>query len=398
MKTKISILLTLCVVVIVLFACVKAIDNPTQPEKVLDDVTEQSLSLFIQNHYDKKYKLLVEKIETKSEDVTRDIYSDYLIKNEANKLITDVNDEKLIRSRTDLQYVDYLVKSRIKSGTLKKDGDNISFLVYVYHVLYENEINPETGKRYKSSGIDLYEMVVKERGNSYVIIKESEHEFIGGPESEQFHDSSADNDEILLKSGNSYSYSAKKAVKFANKYWDNVTKLKDYFDYSNQKGDCTNFLSHCLKEGNWTQNSSWFFISDGASGNDMKKYKRSPSWTKANDFYGYITATGSMYRNSNGNKRVVAIFSNLLVPQASDKTSKWSVFYNKIKQLELGDIVQLGDGEKTATIFHSMIVTTVISKAPYVKVTYRNATGHSSQNDLPIDKLSGKRLYGFNVI
>lgn len=397
MKTKIIILSTLVIAVIVLFACVKTIDNPAPQEKVLDAISEQNLNSFIQNHYDKKYELLVEKAETKSENVLREIYSDYSIKNEANKLITEVADEKLIRSRTDLQYVDYEVKTKIKRGTLKEEGDNISFLVYVYHDLFENEINPETGRRAKSSGIDLYEMIVKEQDNSYVIIKESDHEFIGGPESELFHDSSDEYDELLLKSGTSYSYSAKEAVKFANKYWDNISKVKNYFDYTNQGGDCTNFLSHCLMKGRWTQNNSWFFISDGSSGNDMKKYKRSPSWTKAKEFYNYITATGSMYKNSNGNKRVTAIFSNLLVPKASDKSTKWTAFYDKVKKLELGDIVQLGDGGKTATITHSMIVTTVRSKTPYVKVTYRNAIGHSEQNDLPIDKLSGQRLYGFNV-
>lgn len=46
-----------------------------------------------------------------------------------------------------------------------------------------------------------------------------------------------------------------------------------------------------------------------------------------------------------------------------------------------------------------MIVTTVQSKTPYVKVTYRNASGYSPRNDLPIDneRLSGNRLYGFVV-
>ena len=44
-----------------------------------------------------------------------------------------------------------------------------------------------------------------------------------------------------------FSYSAKKAVAYANKYCDK--RNKEYHDYSNEGGDCANFVSQCLIAG-----------------------------------------------------------------------------------------------------------------------------------------------------
>ena len=44
-----------------------------------------------------------------------------------------------------------------------------------------------------------------------------------------------------------FSYSAKKAVAYANKYCDK--RNKEYHDYSKEGGDCANFVSQCLIAG-----------------------------------------------------------------------------------------------------------------------------------------------------
>ena len=44
-----------------------------------------------------------------------------------------------------------------------------------------------------------------------------------------------------------FSYSAKKAVAYANKYCDK--RNSNYHDYSNEGGDCANFVSQCLIAG-----------------------------------------------------------------------------------------------------------------------------------------------------
>jgi hypothetical protein len=403
MKTKIIILSTLIIAVIALFACVKTIDNPTPQEKVLDVTSEQSLNSFIQNHYDKKYKLLVETVETKSEDVVAEIRSDYLVRVKADTLVNEINDIKQIRAQSDVQYVGYEVRTKIKNGTIKDDGSHISFLVYVYYNLTLNDIDTETGNQLISSGIDLYEIIAQKQDDTYKIIKETHHSFIGGSEAESLNDVNLYNySEPISKSSISYTYSSKSAVRFACLHWNNVSKIKNYCDYKDMGGDCTNFLSYCLYKGNWIQNNSWFFITDGSSGNDMKKYKRSPSWTKAKDFYNYITATGSMYKNSKGNNRVIEVFSNLKVPNLSSRlTSKVKMkdFYNNIKLLNVGDIVEIGNGHSPATITHNMIVTEKTSKEPYIYLTYRNdsADGHDPHLNKSIDELKGYRLYGFNV-
>lgn len=116
-------------------------------------------------------------------------------------------------------------------------------------------------------------------------------------------------------------YNRKAAVDYANKWA--LSRNKRYFDFSNLGGDCTNFVSQCLYAGsnimNYIPIYGWYYN----SAND-----RSASWTGVEYLYNFLT---------------------------TNKTK--GVFAKNVKddEVEIGDIVQLGDS--LANFYHSLIIT-----------------------------------------
>lgn len=378
-----------------------------EEQEFLFDNTSADLDTFILNHFEKEFSLSLEKSELRSASTAEDIYSDFSVRSDAEAIVNSFNDIRAIRSNTEEQYLDYKVKTKILDSSIKKENDQISFQVYVYHKYYTDSYDIESGEQINPSGISLYGFVVEKNDKGYLILKENIIDFTNGPEYDEFvkdpeiSQTSDDNNNLQLRAATSYSYSKNDAVSFAQKYCYDVSKVKNYCDYTKQGGDCTNFLSWCLYKGGWVQNDFWFFISDGSSGISMKKYKRSPSWTGANYFYQYISATGSTYSNAKGNKRVTLKFKNLAVPKNVKDKSKdkaWVNFYNNIKKLGLGDIVEIGNGSNSPTITHNMIITKISSKEPYVYVSFRSDTKNGHTLDLQSNQIpSGNILYGFKV-
>jgi hypothetical protein len=376
-------------------------------QEVLSENTSVGLDTFIQNHFEKEASLSLEKSELRSVSIAENIYSDFSNPSDAEAIVKSLDTTRLTRSQYEEKYVDYFVKTMILESSIKESGNITSFNVYVYCKFFTNVIDESTGKPSYSAEVGLYNIKTSKKPSGFSIIEEMNINWAEGPEYEEFvNDPEVSEPEPFFLEAqlraSAYNYSRSSAVTFARAYYNKIPKNIGYIDYSDPKGDCTNFLSWCLSKGGWPQNNSWFFISsDGSSGNDMKKYNRSPSWTGADQFYQYISATGSMYLNSKGNKRVTQLFKNLVVPnyvkdKSKDKT--WISFYNYVKTLNVGDIVEIGNGAKNAVIGHNMIVTVTSSKPPYVKVTYRNSIGNNNYLDRPIDDISsGKILYGFKV-
>lgn len=97
-----------------------------------------------------------------------------------------------------------------------------------------------------------------------------------------------------------YTYNAKNAVNYAQKYW---TDYNDFYpNYNSIGGDCADFVSQCLQAGGLPMNASWYHAVTGIG--------RSISWTYANSLYTYLKAncgtvvelytSGSGYKNANG--------------------------------------------------------------------------------------------------
>lgn len=132
-------------------------------------------------------------------------------------------------------------------------------------------------------------------------------------------------------------YNREAAAAYAKKWA--LGRNKEYKDYENWGGDCTNFISQCLKAGDIPFDHSgidvlkqWYWYSDNS---------RTPTWTAAEPFYKYLTG------NNNDNTSNYGIYARL-------------ANYN---ELELGDIVQL---IYEGRAYHNMIITDVILEGDYL--------------------------------
>ena len=128
-------------------------------------------------------------------------------------------------------------------------------------------------------------------------------------------------------------YNREKAVEYAVK-WAYKRNPK-FYDFENSGGDCTNFISQCTYAGagvmNYTSVFGWYYNSS---------IDRSPSWSGVEYLYNFLT----------GNKSAG--------PYAS---------VVDISELEIGDIIQLGDSN--FKFFHSLFITKIIG-TPSVDTIY----------------------------
>lgn len=118
-------------------------------------------------------------------------------------------------------------------------------------------------------------------------------------------------------------YDRGKAVEYAKKWA--LKRNPRFYDFEEIGGDCTNFISQCIYAGaevmNYTPVMGWFYNS---------VYNRSPSWTGVQYLYNFlISNTG-------------------VGPYASASS---------IEQLEIGDVIQLGDQDNR--FYHSLFITKI---------------------------------------
>jgi len=132
-------------------------------------------------------------------------------------------------------------------------------------------------------------------------------------------------------------YDREAAVAYA-KRWA-LGRNPEYKDYENWGGDCTNFISQCIRAGNIPLDHSgnspinkWYWYSDK---------ERTPTWTASEPFYKYITGNN---KEGTENYGIYAV----------------EVDYN---QLEIGDIVQL---TYEGRAYHNMIISEVILEGDYL--------------------------------
>lgn len=158
-------------------------------------------------------------------------------------------------------------------------------------------------------------------------------------------------------------YNREMAVNYA-KTWA-LGRNPTYQDYEQWGGDCTNFISQCIKAGK---------IPFDNTGNDiMKKWywysdsKRTPSWTAAEAFYKYIIG------NNNENTDSFGVYARM-------------ANYN---ELELGDLVQLVYGGKA---YHNMIITEVILDGDYL-IDYLICQHTYDLLDYPLSLKEGEKRY-----
>lgn len=165
-------------------------------------------------------------------------------------------------------------------------------------------------------------------------------------------------------------YMREKAVAYAKKYALSPN-TKEWKNYEEWGGDCTNFVSQCLFEGGIPFdhqgkyiNDKWYWYSD---------YYRTPSFTSATALKDY------MLRNT-GFGLVVKLGS--------------------LQSMELGDIVQLGDLQTTT---HSMLVVDIVKDESDVNVTkdlliaQHSGVGGIRGYNIPLSSKPNTRVY-YNIL
>ena len=104
-----------------------------------------------------------------------------------------------------------------------------------------------------------------------------------------------------------------------------------YYNFDNVGGDCTNFISQCLYAGgaamNYTPDTGWYYISPD---------NRAAAWTSVEYLYKFLL------RNKNAGP-----FGEII----------------PLYDVQKGDIIQLGDGER---FYHSLLVVNVKDGVPYI--------------------------------
>lgn len=390
-KIKLSIVTALFVSVSMFFGCKK--ETSLTPNASCPKANKE-LDVFVQNFFQNKHQLLVETRATQAEGSSNRVSAFFSTTAVAEKCLNDIKDQKTIRATGDLVYTGFEVKADIDYSTWKVEGDLVKFNVALFYSYTTNATDLFTGEAVTPTGYELYSFTVSEKEQGWLIVNEEQ------TIDPNYNPGIISSDEDMPASFNkdiaAYTYSGTAAAAFATAHWNMITNITNYYDFTNWGGDCTNFTSRCLREGGWKQTNNWFYKSSGASGNNMVTYKRSPSWAGANAFYQFINNSGQ-YGGVNGNNRVTPKFANILVPLATAPAAQWTTFYNTIKVLKKGDILELGNGGSPAIIGHNMIVTKVLPTAPFILLAYRNATGYLPAKDRPINEFFGRRLYGFFV-
>lgn len=158
-------------------------------------------------------------------------------------------------------------------------------------------------------------------------------------------------------------YDREAAVAYAREWA--LDRNPAYKDYDPWGGDCTNFISQCLRAGKipldhtgQEEYQMWYWYSDK---------ERTPSWTAAELLYQYII------RNNNENTQNYGIYARL----------------GKYNELDPGDIVQLVYNGKA---YHSMIITEVILEGEYL-IDYLISAHTYDVLDYPLSNKIGEKRY-----
>lgn len=117
-------------------------------------------------------------------------------------------------------------------------------------------------------------------------------------------------------------YNRAKAVEYAQTWA--LKRNPNYYDFSLIGGDCTNFVSQCVHNGNIPMNSNgWYY-------NSLQS--RSPSWSGVEEFWNF-----AVLNKTNYGVKIIEI------PPT---------------ELEIGDIIQLGNNNG---FYHNLLVSKIIS-------------------------------------
>jgi len=371
-------------------SCIR--DENSSPNLEINDKVKNDVLNLIESNLNNEYNLLTNYDQQGQRVISKSLLKDFLNENIAVKDIEAINDRRENLSLSNVQFIRHTVHLDREKSSLTYNNNEFKVKAVVNYQLPTNSIDSDSGNHITTEGVDFYDYSILKLNYSFKISEKNRLADFPNAESsnEDLSNPSPLNDNYISPRSPQGSYSYTEAVDFAITKYNDPPK-KGYYDYSSYGGDCTNFVSHCLKAGGWAQENKWHWLSNGIScDTDMKVCTRSPSWTGAYKLYEYLTNSGS--------KRVNPKFIDIKVYSPKDKAPVVEAFKVATTIVNKGDIIQMSSSTAKSSVFHSTFVTSKDSKTKQVFVTYRNATGYAVAKDKFIgDFTPGKYLQGFSV-
>lgn len=245
------------------------------------------------------------------------------------------------------------------SITFEKGKWYFKYLAEWYSLLSNDGSNEEAGI--------LYDIVISKTGSTWKIerFEVSDNARIRWPELSLSVERSINSDEDSGKNVNTV-YGRISARNYAWQHY-NSPNLTSWCDYTNNGGDCTNFVSQCLNAGGWyflnngsyCSTGSWYHNGAGYCWNTSTVKNYSCSWTQAADLQSFL------------------LNSSRVAPACYSPSS-----------LSEGDIVQLVNSYGIA--YHSMLVT-IPGTNP--RVTYRNGGSFPPGKDVYLSSFTSSQVY-----
>ncbi len=393
-KIKYAVALSVAIIAVLVVSCNKHApssgerDISSTAKAVISEASKNAIYDLIQKDLTYEYTLLSTHNNQKENDrIIAEMKKNYAKQSVAEADILRTVDRKEGLYGHDFRYHDATGTLNKQHSTIQAEGDY--YHVYIVATIYmpTGEISDDGEEIITQGGEDFDYTIIDSNGTYFIHAKHKRE--IGEKNIEPSNPVSFLPDPLGDNPGKKTrgSYSKVASVNFANSYYL-TPPSSGYYNYTYSGGDCTNFLSHCLKTGGWSQVANWHWSSNGSSCNSMS-CPRSPGWTGAYAFYQYITGVGS--------GRVIAQFADLVVPYSSSSTAFINSFKNTAYYLNKGDIIQMASTTNKSSVYHSTLVTDKQSSSLKVYVAYRS-NGVTPVNHKYIGDLgSGAYLQGFKV-
>jgi len=342
------------------------ISTPVVPPGEIPSLEEQDkIKSVIQAYFDIRYRALsVSDANDFKQNGFGDLISDTpeakaFLRDELGKLAVEIKHAELNR----LRYVDYKYSLEFGNISVVMPSQNaVVSATEQNEVTYElsKELRPEEPIVSQHANIE-HVIVLRNEQGKWRIISDDYNDYLwkmlrqSGKSTEEIlrtmkasSDASIQRNTIMSTStlsadSSTHSYDRAGAVDYARKYWE--TYNPDYYDYKNDGGDCTNFISQAIYEGGNASMSIPAVLPPPSTGGDTNWYyldylHRARAWNFVDAFYEFATTRGW-----------------------GEGPQGYQV--NTLDELLPGDIIQY-DWEGNGSWDHSVIVVDKVGGYPYV--------------------------------
>lgn len=180
------------------------------------------------------------------------------------------------------------------------------------------------------------------------------------------------------------SYNRAASTYYAELYWKNYNSAYKDMSSSGGGGDCTNFISQCIKNGgaNFDNIGSykWAYDNKGTSSTSDDTWV----WTWGSAYGLNYAVIGNYNQNEYGPKAYA-----ITIKGDSNYNNSWGQY------IDYGDFIQYSTGDSNSTIYHSALVTGFVWNSAKGRSEPTITQHSSSQRNIPWTKSAYKTYFMF---